>query len=104
MTEQIATYLERGAGLISLFAVLIIVVGFVLASGRYAQRFRPSEPSASWPRLQPAIRSSELTSLRQGKTTLLFFRSAALIALSKSTEQREQREHLRKLPIHIGDL
>ena len=38
--ELIATYLERGAGLISLFAVLIIVVGFVLASWRYAQRFR----------------------------------------------------------------
>jgi len=40
IAEQISTYLERGAGLISLFAVLIIVVGFVLASGRYVQRFR----------------------------------------------------------------
>ncbi len=40
LVEQISTYLERGSGLISLFAVLIIVVGFVLASGRYAQRFR----------------------------------------------------------------
>jgi uncharacterized membrane protein len=40
MGEQISTYLERGAGLISLFAVLIIVVGFVLAWGRYAHRFR----------------------------------------------------------------
>ena len=40
IAEQIATYLERGAGLISLFAVLIIVVGFVLAWVRYAQGFR----------------------------------------------------------------
>ena len=40
MSEQIFTYLERGAGLISLFAVLIIVVGFVLATGRYARRFQ----------------------------------------------------------------
>jgi uncharacterized membrane protein len=40
IAEQVSTYLERGAGLISLFAVLIIVVGFVLAWGRYAQRFR----------------------------------------------------------------
>lgn len=40
VAEQIATYLERGAGLISLFAVLIIVVGFVLAWVRYAQHFR----------------------------------------------------------------
>jgi uncharacterized membrane protein len=39
MTEQIRTYLELGAGLVSLFAVLIIVVGFLLASGRYAKRF-----------------------------------------------------------------
>ena len=39
IVEQISTYLERGAGLISLFAVLIIVVGFVLASARYAKRF-----------------------------------------------------------------
>jgi hypothetical protein len=44
MAEEIATYLERGAGLISFFAVLIIVVGFVLASGRYAQRFRTAAP------------------------------------------------------------
>ena len=40
IAEQVSTYLERGAGLISLFAVLIIVVGFVLASVRYARRFR----------------------------------------------------------------
>ena len=48
MTEQIATYLERGAGFISLFAVLIIVVGFVLASGRYAQRFRTAAPAQNF--------------------------------------------------------
>ena len=40
MAAQIATYLEHGAGFISLFAVLIVVVGFVLASVRYAQGFR----------------------------------------------------------------
>ncbi len=48
MAEQIATYLERGAGFISLFAVLIIVVGFVLASGRYAQRFRTAAPAQNF--------------------------------------------------------
>ena len=48
MTEQIATYLERGAGLMSLFAVLIIVVGFVLAAGRYAQRFRTAALSQNF--------------------------------------------------------
>jgi len=31
-SEQILTYLERGGGLISLFAVLVIVAGFALAS------------------------------------------------------------------------
>ena len=45
IAEQISTFLERGAGLISLFAVLVIVVGFVLASGRYAQRFRTAAPA-----------------------------------------------------------
>lgn len=40
IAEQIAAYLERGAGFISLFAVLVIVVGFVLAWVRYAQHFR----------------------------------------------------------------
>ena len=40
MGEQVAAFLERGSWLISLFAVLVILVGFVLASGRYALRFR----------------------------------------------------------------
>ncbi|MCK5351426.1 DUF1622 domain-containing protein [bacterium] len=33
-------FLERAGGAISLFAVAIIVVGFVLASGRYVLRWR----------------------------------------------------------------
>ena len=48
IAEQISTFLERGAGLISLFAVLVIVVGFVLASGRYAQRFRTAAPAQNF--------------------------------------------------------
>ena len=48
MAEQIASYLERGADFISLFAVLIIVVGFVLASVRYAKRFRKEARAQSF--------------------------------------------------------
>jgi len=48
MSEQVLTYLERGGGLISLFAVLIIVAGFALASGRYALRFRKVGPSENF--------------------------------------------------------
>lgn len=40
MGEVLATYLERGGWLLSLFAVLIILAGFLLASARYALRFR----------------------------------------------------------------
>lgn len=48
MSEQVLTYLERAGGLISLFAVLIIVVGFALASGRYALRFQKVAPAENF--------------------------------------------------------
>jgi uncharacterized membrane protein len=43
MAEQILTYLEYAAAVISLSAVAVIVVGFVLASGRYVLRFQQLE-------------------------------------------------------------
>jgi len=48
MSEQILTHLERSGGLISLFAVLVIVAGFALASGRYAHRFRNVAPAENF--------------------------------------------------------
>ena len=39
MAEQILRYLDQAGGAISLFAVAVILVGFALASGRYALRF-----------------------------------------------------------------
>jgi uncharacterized membrane protein len=40
MVEQILKIFEQASGLISLFAVAVIVLGFVLAMGRYAIQFR----------------------------------------------------------------
>jgi hypothetical protein len=37
--EQILKFLEQAGGVINLFAVAVIVVGFFLAWGRYAFRF-----------------------------------------------------------------
>ena len=39
MSEQILTYLEQAGAVISLCAVLVIIVGFALAVGRYALRY-----------------------------------------------------------------
>ena len=40
MLETLLEILELAAGAITLFAVVVIVVGFALASGRYALRWR----------------------------------------------------------------
>ncbi len=40
MVEEIMTYLEYASSAIGLFAVAVIVVGFVLSSGRYVLEFR----------------------------------------------------------------
>jgi len=40
MSEQVLRFLEQSSAVISLFAVLIILVGFALAAGRYARRYR----------------------------------------------------------------
>jgi uncharacterized membrane protein len=44
MVEQILKVLEQAGGIISLFAVAVIVFGFVLAAGRYAIRFSELKP------------------------------------------------------------
>ena len=43
MAEQILEHLERAGSIISLFAVLIIVVGFAVALARYGFRFRETD-------------------------------------------------------------
>jgi uncharacterized membrane protein len=40
MSEQILEHLEQSSTIITLFAVVVIVVGFVLAAARYARRWR----------------------------------------------------------------
>ena len=40
MSEHILEYLELSAGAINLFAVLVIIVGFTLAAGRYGLHYR----------------------------------------------------------------
>lgn len=44
MEEQILKFLEQAAGFISLFAVAVIVIGFMLAAGRYTIRIRKFTP------------------------------------------------------------
>jgi uncharacterized membrane protein len=44
MLEKILQYHEYASGAISLFAVAVIVVGFSVAAGRYAFRFRELSP------------------------------------------------------------
>ena len=44
MEEQILKILKQAGGFISLFAVAVIVVGFVLSAGRYAIRYRKLKP------------------------------------------------------------
>ena len=38
--DMLGAFMERGSWLISLFAVLVIFAGFLIASARYALRFR----------------------------------------------------------------
>lgn len=44
MIEQIVNILEQAGGFISLFAVAVIIFGFVLTMGNYALRFRKIGP------------------------------------------------------------
>jgi uncharacterized membrane protein len=48
MSEQILAYLEQAGLAISSFAVAIIVVGFILASVRYASRYRTEDLEANF--------------------------------------------------------
>ncbi|MCK5363648.1 MAG: DUF1622 domain-containing protein [Gammaproteobacteria bacterium] len=52
MLEQILKYLENAGGAINLFAVAVIVFGFILAVGRYAIRFRDSPPVENFKRFK----------------------------------------------------
>ena len=48
MLEQILRYLDQAGVAISLFAVVVIIAGFALASGRYALRFRKVAPKRNF--------------------------------------------------------
>jgi uncharacterized membrane protein len=58
MLERILQYLEHAGAAISLFAVAVIVVGFALAAGRYAIRFRESTPEANFKRFKIGLGKS----------------------------------------------
>ncbi|MCL7926313.1 MAG: DUF1622 domain-containing protein [marine benthic group bacterium] len=48
MVEQIVGFLERAAGMISLFGVVVIAVGFLIAAGRFAAGYRRLGPDGSF--------------------------------------------------------
>ena len=48
MLEQILRYLDQAGVAISLFAVVVIIAGFALASGRYALSFREVAPKRNF--------------------------------------------------------
>jgi uncharacterized membrane protein len=48
VAEDILRYLDHAGGAISLFAVAVIVLGFALASGRYALGFRKVSPAQNF--------------------------------------------------------
>ena len=48
MLEQILQCLDQAGVAISLFAVVVIIAGFALASGRYALRFREVAPKRNF--------------------------------------------------------
>jgi uncharacterized membrane protein len=56
--EQILKYLEYAGSAISLVAVAVIVVGFALAAGRYAIRFRELKPEKDFREFKVGLGSS----------------------------------------------
>ena len=48
MAEQILGFLERAGGAISLFGVLVIAAGFLLAAGRYGAAYRQEGPGGAF--------------------------------------------------------
>ena len=48
MSEQILRYLEQGGLVINLFAVAVILGGFILASVRYSRGFRTESPETNF--------------------------------------------------------
>ena len=48
MIEQILEFLEKAGLMITVFAVLVIVVGFALAAGRYFLQFRTASPASNF--------------------------------------------------------
>lgn len=55
MTEQILTLLNHAGMAISLAAVLVIVIGFVLAAAHYVRDFHQSRLEANWQQFKVSL-------------------------------------------------
>ncbi len=63
MSQQILGYLDQAAGAISLFAVAVIVVGFLLAAGRFMADYRKLGPIPVFRRFKVELGRSLLLGL-----------------------------------------
>lgn len=63
MTEHILEILEKAGNAISLFAAAIIIVGFVIAAGRWFQRMRLEGPRSALERYRLRLGRSVLIGL-----------------------------------------
>jgi uncharacterized membrane protein len=63
MTEQILEILEKAGAIITEFAVLVIVVGFILAAVRYFLRFRKLSPEENFSTFKIALGTALLLGL-----------------------------------------
>ncbi len=55
MSQQILGYLDQAAGAISLFAVAVIVGGFLLAAGRFLADYRKLGPQPAFSRFKVGL-------------------------------------------------
>lgn len=89
MTEQIMSYMELASRAIGLFAVLVIMLGFVRSLGRYGLAFRRLEPAENFLQLKIELGESLTLALEililadiiETITVEPSFRSLALLAL-----------------------
>lgn len=63
MAEQILGFLERAGGVISLFGVLVIAAGFLLAAGRYWTAIRRSGPEEAFKQFKVGLGSALMLGL-----------------------------------------
>jgi uncharacterized membrane protein len=63
MSEQILGYLDQAGAAISLFAVAVIVAGFLLAAGRFIADYRELDPKPAFIRFKVGMGRSLLLGL-----------------------------------------